>query len=209
MSKVNLLPPELRQKQAERRTTTLVAAIGAAVITLILVFYFFQTMQLDSAEQELADQQATNAGLSAQIAELQPYADLQADLQAKQQLVDTLYANEVSWAGVLLDISRVIPDESYLTNLTGQITAVTGTQATPPVEGTSASLIGNVTFSGVAQETRTIADWLTRLEQIRGWVNPWVNNSQETAAFSRDYTFDGSVDLTIEAATERGRGRRT
>lgn len=209
MSKVNLLPPELRQKQAERRTTTLVAAIGAAVITLILVFYFFQTMQLDSAEQELADQQATNAGLSAQIAELQPYADLQADLQAKQQLVDTLYANEVSWAGVLLDISRVIPDESYLTNLTGQITAVTGTQATPPVEGTSTSLIGNVTFSGVAQETRTIADWLTRLEQIRGWVNPWVNNSQETAAFSRDYTFDGSVDLTIEAATERGRGRRT
>ncbi|HET9723607.1 MAG TPA: PilN domain-containing protein [Actinomycetota bacterium] len=212
MSKVNLLPPELRQKQAERRTTTLVAAIGAAVITLILVFYFFQTMQLDSAEEELADQRTTNAGLSAEIAELQPYADLQADLAAKQQLVDTLYANEVSWAGVLLDISRVIPDESYLTNLTGQITAPTGTQAgAAPTEGVSPSLIGNVTFSGVAQETRTIADWLTRLEQIRGWVNPWVNNSQETAEFSRDYTFDGSVDLTLDAATERGRGegRRT
>jgi type IV pilus assembly protein PilN len=211
VSQVNLLPPELRQKQAERRTTTLVAAIGAAVITLILVFYFFQTMQLSSAEDELAQQQQTNATLSAQIAELQPYADLQADLAAKQQLVDTLYLNEVSWAGVLLDVSRVIPDQAYLTNLTGQITAPTGGQVGTPVEGVATSLIGNVTFSGVAHETQTIASWLTRLEEIRGWVNPWVNNSQENAEFSRIYTFDGSVDLTLDAATERGRGegRRT
>lgn len=211
MSKVNLLPPELRQKQAERRTTTLVAAIGAAVITLILVFYFFQTMQLSSAEDELAQQQQTNADLSAQIADLQPFAELQADLAAKQQLVDSLYLNEVSWAGVLLDVSRVIPDESYLTNLTGQITAPTGTQVGAPVDGGSTTLIGNVTFSGVARETQTIASWLTRLEQIRGWVNPWVNNAQENAEFSRIYTFDGGLDLTIDAATERGRGegRRT
>ncbi len=211
MSKVNLLPPELRQRQVERRTTTLVAAIGAAVLTLILVFYFFQTMQLSSAQDELAEQRQANADLSAQIAELQPYADLQADLAAKQQLVDSLYLNEVSWAGVLLDVSRVIPDESYLTNLTGQITAPTGTQVGTPVEGGTTSLIGSVTFSGVARETRTIASWLTRLEQIRGWDNPWVNNAQENAAFSRIYTFDGGLDLTVDAATERGRGegRRT
>jgi Tfp pilus assembly protein PilN len=206
VSKVNLLPPELRQKQAERRTTTLVAAIGAAVITLILVFYFFQTMQLSSAQDELTQQQETNRELSAQIAELQPYAELQADLAAKQQLVDSLYINEVSWAGVLLDVSRVIPDESYLTNLTGQITAPTGTQVGTPVEGGTTTLIGNVTFSGVARETRTIASWLTRLEEIRGWVNPWVNNAQENAEFSRIYTFDGGLDLTVDAATERGRG---
>jgi Tfp pilus assembly protein PilN len=206
VSKVNLLPPELRQKQAERRTTTLVAAIGAAVITLILVFYFFQTMQLSSAQDELTQQQETNRELSAQIAELQPYAELQADLAAKQQLVDSLYINEVSLAGVLLDVSRVIPDESYLTNLTGQITAPTGTQVGTPVEGGTTTLIGNVTFSGVARETRTIASWLTRLEEIRGWVNPWVNNAQENAEFSRIYTFDGGLDLTVDAATERGRG---
>ncbi len=212
MSKVNLLPPELRQKQAERRTTTLVSAIGAAVITLILVFFFFQGMQLSSARDELAEQQATNAELSAQIAELQPFAVLQQELAAKQQLVDTLYLNEVSWAGVLLDVSRVIPDDSYLTNLTGQITAPTGTQVgAVPVEGGTTTLIGNVTFSGVARETQTIASWLTRLEQIRGWVNPWVNNAQENAEFSRIYTFDGGIDLTPDAATERGRGegRRT
>lgn len=212
MSQVNLLPPELREKQAGRRVTTLVAALGAAILALIVVFYFFQGMRLSDAKDELAQQQQSNAQIQAQIDELQPYAELQAELATKQKLVDTLYLNEVSWAGVLLDVSRVIPDESYLTALNGQITATTGTQpAGVPTTAAVSNLIGNVTFSGVARETQTIASWLTRLEEVSGWVNPWVNNAAESADFSRIYTFDGGLDLTLDAATARGRGegRRT
>jgi Tfp pilus assembly protein PilN len=206
VSQVNLLPPELRQKQAVRRLTTIVAGIGAAVVALVVVFYFFQTMRLSSAEDELAQQQDANAQLETQIQELQPYAELQAELQVKEQLVDTLYLNEVSWASVLLDVSRVIPDASYLTNLSGRISAPTGTVIGEPAETTVAGVIGNVTFAGVADGTETIASWLTRLEQVRGWVNPWVNNATEEAAFSRVYAFDGGLDLTVEATTPRGRG---
>ena len=211
MSQVNLLPPELRQKQAVRRRTTLVAGIGAAVVALIVAFYFFQAMRLSSEQDALAQQQQTNAQLEAQIQELQPYADLQAELQAKQLLVDTLYLNEVSWAGVLLDVSRVIPDESYLTNLSGRISSPTGTVIGEPVETTVAGVIGNMTFAGVADGTETIASWLTRLEQVRGWVNPWVNNATEEGSFTRVYAFDGGLDLTVEATTPRGsgQGRRT
>jgi len=213
VSQVNLLPQEIRQKQALRRLTTLVAGLGAAVIALMVVFYFFQGMRLSDAKDELTQQQQANAQLQSQIAELQPFAALQTELATKQQLVDTLYLNEISWASVLLDVSRVIPDQSYLTSLTGQITAPTGSQigATAPVPGVVTSLIGNVSFSGVALETETIASWLTRLEQVRGWVNPWVNNAAENGEFSRIYAFDGGLDLTLDAATPRGRGegRRT
>ncbi len=206
MSQVNLLPPELRQKQAVRRRTTLVAGIGAAVVALVVGFYFFQTTRLSSAQDELAQQQSANAQLEAQIQELQPYAELQAELKVKQQLVDTLYLNEVSWAGVLLDVSRVIPDPAYLTNLSGRISTPTGTVIGEPAETTVAGVIGNVTFAGVADGTETIASWLTRLEQVRGWVNPWVNNATEEGAFSRVYAFDGGLDLTVDATTPRGRG---
>lgn len=207
MSQVNLLPPEIRQRQAIRRRTTLVGGLGTAVVALILAFFFVQNMRLSSVEEDLAAQEQANAALQAQIQELQPYADLQATLVAKQALVNTLYLNEISWASVLLDVSRVIPDESYLTQLTGQITAPTGTQlGAAPTEGLVAELIGNMSFSGVARQTETIASWLTRLEQVSGWVNPWVNNAQENAALSRIYTFDGGLDLTLEATTERGRG---
>jgi len=205
VSQVNLLPPELRQKQAVRRRTMLAAGAGAGVLALIVLFYFFQTMRLSSAQDELTAQEQTNGQLNAQIAELQPYAQLQATLAAKQGLVDVLYVNEVSWASVLLDVSRVIPDESYLTNLTGQITAPTGTQVgAAPTTELVPDMIGNVSFSGVALETETIASWLTRLEDIQGWVNPWVNNAQETGELTRIYTFEGAVDLTVEATTDRG-----
>lgn len=206
MSQVNLLPPEIRERQAVRRRISLVAGVGLVVLALIGVFYVTQSMTLASVKDELAQQERANARLRAQIAELQPFADLQATLAERERLVTTLYANEISWASVLLDVSRVIPDESYLTQLSGQITAPTGTVIGAPQDGEETGLIGNVTFSGVARETRTIANWLTRLEQVRGWVNAWVNNASENAAFSRIYTFDGGIDLTIDAATARGRG---
>jgi Tfp pilus assembly protein PilN len=205
MSQVNLLPPEIRERQVTRRRAVIVGGVGAVVLALIGAFSFAQEMQLSSVRDELSAQEATNAQLAAQIAELQPFAELQAALEARQQLLQTLYRNEVSWASVLLDVSRVIPEQSYLTQFSGQITAPTvGVPGEPG--GEEAGLIGNVTFSGVARETETIASWLTRLEQVRGWVNAWVDSAAEQAPFSRIYTFDGGLDLTLEAATPRGRG---
>jgi Tfp pilus assembly protein PilN len=148
-------------------------------------------------------QNDSNAQLQTQITELQPFAELQAELEAKQGLLDILFLNEVSWSSALLDVSRVIPDTSYLTNLTGQVTGV-GAPATG--EAVDTTLIGTMTFQGVAQQTETIATWLTRLEQVRGWVNPWVTTASEDAAFSDIYSFSSGLDLTTAAATDRGRG---
>jgi Tfp pilus assembly protein PilN len=202
VSQVNLLPPELRQRQLVRRRTSMVVVAGLAVLALIGVFYFLQMQELAGAEDDLAAQNDSNAQLQTQINELQPFAELQAELEAKQALVDTLFLNEVSWSSALLDVSRVIPDTSYLTNLTGQITS-----AAPAADGAvETTLIGNMTFQGVAQQTETIATWLTRLEQVRGWVNAWVTSASEDAAFSDIYTFSSGLDLTTAAATDRGRG---
>jgi Tfp pilus assembly protein PilN len=201
VSRVNLLPGELRQRAATRRLTSIVVAAGLGVIALIGLFYFTQTQRLADAQDDLAVQEERNAGLRTQIQELQSFADLQAELAAKQDLVAGLFVNEVSWSSALLDVSRVIPDASFLTNLTGQVqSAAAETDPTAPVVG---DLIGTITFQGVARETETIATWLVRLEQVEGWVNAWVTNAQESAPFSRIYTFSSGLDLTIEAATER------
>lgn len=207
MSQVNLLPPELRQRLAIRRTTSLVVAVALGVLALIGVFYFLQLQRLADAEDELAAQQDRNAELQSEIAGLQQFAALQAELAAKQELLSTIFVNEVSWSSALLDVSRVIPDASYLTNLTGQVTATLEGEVAEPTGGTpDTTLIGNMTFQGVAQEVDTIATWITQLELVQGWVNAWVTSAQEDAPFSNIYTFSNGLDLTQEAATARGLG---
>jgi Tfp pilus assembly protein PilN len=208
VSEVNLLPPELRERQAIRRTTSLVVAAGLAALALIGIFYIFQVQRLSQVQSDLEAQQSTNARLVSQIASLREFAPLQAELAAKEALIDVIFVNEVSWSSALLDVSRVIPDASYLTNLTGQIVAtVAGEVVAEPTGGTpETTLVGNMTFAGVANQTETIATWITRLEEVQGWVNAWVNSAQEDAPGSRIYTFSNGLDLTQEAVTERGQG---
>ena len=149
MSQVNLLPPELRERQAIRQTTSLVVAAGLAALALIGIFYFFQVQRLSRVQSDLEAQQSRNAQLESEIVSLQEFAALQAELASKEALVAQIFVNEVSWSSALLDVSRVIPDTSYLTNLTGQITAtIAGEVVTEPTGGTpETTLIGNMTFA--------------------------------------------------------------
>jgi Tfp pilus assembly protein PilN len=201
MTQVNLLPPELRQRQVTQRTTVFVALGGAAALALVLLFSFMQSGRLSGAEKALADQQDVNARVSAQIADLQKFGDLQTELATKQELLVQVFRNEVSWSGVLLDVSRVIPGDAYLTNFTGQI------QSTEALgEGAQAGLIGTLSFTGNVRGADTLAAWLTRLEQVDGWVNAWASSATESGPFTRIYQFQSGVDLSADVVTRRGRG---
>jgi Tfp pilus assembly protein PilN len=178
---------------------------GVGALVLLGIFYFLQLSNLSGAQSDLEQEQAANAAISQQIAQLQPYAQLQQQLVAKKELKDSLYVDEVSWAGVLLDVSRLIPDSAYLSSLSGTLGSAT-TEASPTPTTTSANLIGSLTFSGVAKGTSTIAGWLTRLEQVKGWVNPWINTASENGTDTGVYQFDGGLDMTVDAVTPRGRG---
>jgi Tfp pilus assembly protein PilN len=200
MTQVNLLPPELRAREATRRQTGLVVLVGLVLIGLIGVFYFLQVLSLSHAQDDLAAQEGVNAQLQAQVRDLQQFAELQNQLAARQQLLATVFTDEVSWSGVLVDVSRIIPSDGYLTSLTGSIG---GPSATAPTSGPT--IIGSMSFAGVMRQTDPLATWLTRLEQVNGWVNAWLSSATESAPFSKIYTFDSGIDLTANATTQRGR----
>jgi Tfp pilus assembly protein PilN len=202
VSQVNLLPPELRERQATRRTTSLAIVAGIAALVVVVLFSFMKSSELSRKQQELADQQQVNSTVQTQIGELQRFGQLQVELQAKQQLIATVYKDEVSWSGILLDVSRAIPADAYLTSFSGQVSTTASTSAT----GESTGLIGTLTFSGSVKGADTLAAWLTRLEQVKGWVNAWANSANESGPFTGVYQFSSGVDLSQDVVTRRGRG---
>jgi Tfp pilus assembly protein PilN len=205
VSQVNLLPPEILQSQRTRRTAVLVAAAGAVVVALIFLFYLVQVGRLAGVHDDIEGQRATNTQLQAQVGTLQRFDELQARAQAQEQLLLHAFANEVSFSGMLMDLSQVIPSDAVLDSFALQLTP-TGAAATETTTTTAATgFVGTMTAGGRALGVDSVAEWLTRLEQVEGWVNPWAT-SVTPEADSAVYTFSSGVDLTPDVLTRRGRG---
>jgi Tfp pilus assembly protein PilN len=197
MSQVNLLPPEIRAAQRQRRLAGVVALAGIGVIALIVLFYLVQVNSLGGVRDDIKRAEQNNAGLRREIDSLQEFEALRAQAQQKQELLDQVFANEISFSGLLMDVSRVIPSDAALTSFT------VAAQSPTPTTGGSTLLTGRIDVAGIALDYDTIASWLMRLERIRGWVNPWVTSISDPE--SGPITYTSGVDLTTAVLTERGR----
>ena len=172
------------------------ALAGAGVIGLIFVFYVLQLGSLGSVEEDIERAEQNNAGLQRDIEALQPFEEIRSQAQAKQDLLDQVYANEISFSGILMDVSRVIPSEAALTSFSST------SQEPAATTGGSTLLVGRIDVAGLAIDYDTIASWLMRLERIRGWVNPWVTSIADPE--TGPITYASGVDLTTAVVTERG-----
>jgi Tfp pilus assembly protein PilN len=197
VSEVNLLPPDILAVQRQRRLAGVVALAGLGLIGLILVFYVLQVGNLAGVRSDIEDRERTNAGLQAQIERLREFEQLRARAQAKQELLDAVFANEISFSGLLMDVSRVIPSTAALTQMTA------ASQDPAPTTGGTTLLTGRIDVAGIALDYDTIASWLTRLERVRGWVNPWVTSIADPEVGPITYT--SGFDLTQAVVTRRGR----
>ena len=197
MGQVNLLPPDILQGQRYRRLTLTVLLAGAIILALIVVFFLVQVGRLGSVNDKITAEKQTNANLQSQIDSLQKYDDLQVQAQQAQSELNAAYAGEVSFSGMLMDLSRVIP-----ATITGPAPATGGATTTTP-------LIGTMTTGGEAIGFDSLSIWLTRLELVQGWVNPWMPTIAADTAVPNAYTFTTSVDLTQDVETPRGRGQVT
>ena len=202
MSQVNLLPPEILQRQRVRQMTYAVIGAGAVVLLLVVAFYLLQGTRLSGVNSDIDDQNANNHGIQTQITGLQQYAQLQQEAQAKQQVLTSAYAYEVSFSQMLEDVSRVIPSDAYLGTLT--FTVQPAAPASPGQPSTPSSLIGSMRADGTTDSLDAISAWLTRTDAVRGWVNSWVTTTTRDPVTGL-WTFSSGLDLTKDVLTPRGR----
>jgi len=206
VSRVNLLPSEIKKGQETRRRFVLFVLAGIALVLLIVAFWFLQSMRLSDVQNQIDAQNQQNQAIQQQINGLQQYEQLQTEAQQQQDLLSSAYAGEVSYSGMLVDISKVIPSDTYLTNFASTLQPPgSASSATPSSSSTSTTtFVGNMTFSGETLHFDSMSTWLNRLGEVQGWANPWVSSVTADSAVVGAYTYDTSVDLTQDALTERG-----
>ena len=100
MRRINLLPPEERRRSAERLrggAPAILLIVGAAALIFMVGVYLFFLLRLNAVEDEIAGLDQQIADQNAQLAELEPYRDLQAQLDAKKPVADGIYSTRFPW----------------------------------------------------------------------------------------------------------------
>jgi Tfp pilus assembly protein PilN len=122
-------------------------------------------------------------------------------------MLSSLLANEVLWSGVLRDVSLVVPSDVWLSGMSGQTNeTATGPVGVTPGAGTGQGLVGQITFNGFSLDHRAVALWLARLDDVRGFANPWLSNAQKSdVGNNKVVQFTSSVDLSQQAVARQRR----
>ncbi|MCU0312618.1 MAG: type IV pilus assembly protein PilM [Solirubrobacteraceae bacterium] len=122
---VNLLPPdERRAAGAGGRSGGAVYAVlgGLAAAVLLLAVSVMTSNQVSSKEEQLAavTVQADEAERSA--AELAAYSDFASLRQKRLETVRSLAASRFDWSHALAELSRTLPENVWLTTVSGSVT---------------------------------------------------------------------------------------
>lgn len=203
----------------DRRTlTTIGAAVGGGLLVVLGLLTLLANNQLSDARSARDEAQARNAALEAEAAK---YADAQAQAATVEGLrtqAEAVLATDVSWARMLQEIARTIPNDSWLTTFQGSVTdtgtSSAGTSGTTTIAGTTGVVgtpvagtkIGTASFGVTGLDFTSVASWIQRIGEIPSFTNLWVPNATKdsSTATSRPLvTYSSTADVTTSAISER------
>lgn len=182
MRAVNLLPrDEVKRSFAKNRGVGFGAAGGVALVTTLLV-----TMSM-GAGGAVGEKQAELDSLRAQVAAIPRVATqdrdadtaLAADKATRVGALSAALTSRVAWDRVLRQVSLVLPEDVWLTNLSA--TAPTAV----PVDG-SASTAAGFTLIGSTYSQNGVARFLSRLSVVPELTQVRLQSSQTALIRERE-----------------------
>lgn len=208
MRRIELLPESYLKRQRERRSITMFLLAGLLVLLLLLVWWVKLGFDVDSANEKLAEVQAQNANLTAQINELQQFAELEREVNEKRQALVAVMTGDIDWPLLLTEVAMAVPGEVWLTSLSGSAgntegSAPVGTESAP-IRVSSNTPTGRISFAGTSLSMPGVAKWLIRQEVSKRFEAIFLSDATLTEEFSSDaYDFQSTLELNNNALSER------
>lgn len=224
LPRVNLLPKEIKERRLAQRQRSGIAVAFVLLITLLGLWYVRESQALTDARQEADRERAVADGLRVRKAALQPYAALESQIAAADQLRAKVYAREVRFSGIMQDISAIIPGDVWLTQMNAAVTApgdqagggnaaaaaAAGTTLIPGSPGAGAP-VATITFTGAGLGHVDVGGFMRALAAgpkkrgARVYLNPYFTASQkdDEGGGETTVTFSATVDLSKAAISGR------
>lgn len=210
MRRIDLLPPEERRR---RRRPGLPGAripaggvfgillISGAVVLLVMIgLYVFYSVQLSREQERIAELDREIAEANQRLAELAPFEDLQAQLEAKQEIAQGVARTRFEWAQFLRGMAFVIPTSTSLQSFTAEAAPID--IDAPPEEILPP---GEISFTGVAIPGYTnVASFLVQMNDLRYLSGVDLNSAQlDRETFTEPaINFEASAGLITEVEEE-------
>lgn len=199
LPRVNLLPPERAEQARVRRIQLGLGGGLLATVGVVGLLYAGASASAQEAADDLASSTQAGAALQAETTEYADVAAVHARAAQATTMLSSALGQEVRYSQLLHDLSRTVPDDVWLED-------VTFTQAAPavPAAGTGQPALGQVTFSGVAFAHDDVADWLEALAGQEGFAKPTFSGATASELGERSVvTFSSTVELTADALSGR------
>ena len=195
MRRINLLPSDERGRAAERfggGVLGILLIAGALVVVVMVGIYLLMLLRLNDLEDQVAQLDDDIAQQNARLAELSPYRDLQAQLDAKKPIADGIYSTRFPGDQFLQGLSFVIPETTALDALSAEASPV-DLEATPEQPLDPA---GTVTFTGIAlPRFENVADFVVRMDNLQ-----YLANAELDIAERQGSSNSSPVNFTVASA---------
>jgi type IV pilus assembly protein PilN len=178
MRRINLLPPEERRRPAERLrggAPAILLIVGAVALIAMVGMYLFFLTRLNGVEDEIVALDQQIAQQNQRLAELAPYRDLQARLEAKKPVADGIFRTRFPWDEFLQGLAFVIPETTALDTLTAEAAPISiQAPLEQPLEPP-----GAITFTGVAlPRYQNVADFIVQMNNLQYLANAELNSAE-------------------------------
>lgn len=173
MKAVNLIPKDERAGAggvAGRSGGAVYIVLGALVAAVLLVgAYTLSSRTVSDKRADLASVEAQATAAEAKAASLKSYADFKQMREARTQTVLSIAKSRFDWSFVLHELARTIPENVWLTGVTGTVApgvplkAKSATVAIRAAKGTPA-----LELVGCTTNNDSVAKMMAALRQIDG-----------------------------------------
>jgi type IV pilus assembly protein PilN len=195
MRRINLLPSDERGRAAERFGGSVLGILliaGALVVVVMVGVYLLMLLRLNDLEDQVAQLDNDIAQQNARLAELSPYRDLQAQLDAKKPVADGIYSTRFAWDQFFQGLAFVVPESTALNALAAEASPVD--LDAPPEQPLEPA--GTVTFTGVAlPQFENVADFVVRMDNLQ-----YLANAELDLASRQEDSEDSPVTFEVASA---------